>query len=63
LYVKRHELGAGCGEDTVEEQFGGLEVGSFGGDFAGVVDFVAADRYADALGLCFGGRSAKTILG
>jgi hypothetical protein len=29
LYVKRHELGARCGYDTVEVQFGCLEVGTF----------------------------------
>ena len=35
-------------DDTVEKDLGGCEISGFGGDFARVVDFVAANGDADA---------------
>jgi hypothetical protein len=51
LDVKRHELGAGCRDDSVEEPFGRLKVGTFGGNISGVTYFVSTNSDADALGL------------
>jgi hypothetical protein len=51
LDVERHELGARCIDDTVEEQFGRLDVSTFGGNLSGVIYFVSTGSDADALGL------------
>jgi len=41
--VTNHTTGTGCGDDTVEEQFGSDEVSSFGADIAGVFNLVTAN--------------------
>jgi hypothetical protein len=51
LDVKCHKLCVRCGDDAVEEEFHCCKVGCFGGDFARIVDSVAADSNADALSL------------
>ena len=43
-----HEAGVGRGNDAVEKDFDGGEIGGFGADISGVIDLVTADGEADA---------------
>jgi hypothetical protein len=49
LDVQCHKLCFRCGDDAVEEESHCCKVGCFGGDFARIVDAVAADSDADVL--------------
>ena len=41
--IRSQELCIWCGDDAVDQEFGGCQVGSFCADFEWVVHFVAAD--------------------
>ena len=55
LEVAGHEAGVLCGDDAVQDGLDGGEIGRFGADVAVVVDAVAADGEADAVGVAFFG--------
>jgi len=53
LDVSDHAFGARSGDDAVEENFGCGQAGCFGADIARILDSVAANGGACALGLRF----------
>ena len=54
-----HELGVGRGNDAVEKDFDGGEIGGSGADISVVDDLVSADGETDAAGIGFFGTKGS----